>query len=350
MTTVPTGQTCSGGQCLAKTAVKETAKVTDSGVVQQCPSYCNEDRDCSFCKNRLSCDLASNTCIDARQQCPEPCSKDEDCRVPVCGSRQFCDTAQKKCGGGHRSLSRQMRKKIQIVALGAVARKRLATSSQRPVSSRKTLAVPPLVPAMTSAKSVAVVADSAAKPGRLREPVYVRAKPAGQCPASCTRTSQCYVQGCGDKLFCNYLLRKCTNAANACPRTCQKDDDCPQDKCGSWTRCTNNRCADTCPRSCKADKDCSKDCGARTFCYKYSPTTDGYCRTPPTTTQCPDTCRTSYDCKAKACGSKSYCNYSTRKCTDAAGLCPSSCKSNADCAASKCGNRTVCNNGRCWTR
>jgi len=166
----------------------------------------------------------------------------------------------------------------------------------------------------------------------------------GQCPVSCTTSSHCWTQGCGNRLFCNTRTRKCVaSVSEMCPARCAAAADCDPSKCGSFRNCINSSCRSACPSTCGSDKDCpAVDCLTAVHCYKNTPASTGTCRAKSTSFICPSLCSSSFQCFNRGCGNRTFCNTVTRKCVEEKHLCPRTCNSHADCPQDKCGKNAVC--------
>ncbi len=316
-------QVCLRGECSGAKSTQESAPSEsvsdDAGARSKCPSRCSKDLDCIFCGTRRTCEVRSKTCLDARQICPEICNSDVDCQRTGCMEKQACNLVSGKCFQRFPVCPASCKSDADCQSGGCGKRTQCSSRFRACVD-----------PAIANCPFACRTDAECAKDCGVRNRCSItspfgqagvcRTLGSGQCPASCRTTANCFVQKCGDKVFCNYATNKCVAKGEACPMLCLRDIDC------------------------------SKHCGTRTYCYQSLPGASRYCRTPTTRKTCPASCRTSYDCKAKACGDKVFCNYHTRKCVSANDACPGVCKRNADCVASKCGTLTTCRRTRCVSR
>lgn len=307
-------QYCLSGKCVSSSGPEPAAEPVPDAA-QKCPLSCGKDLDCIFCGTRRTCDLDSRSCVDAREVCPDVCNKDEDCQRTGCAEKQACNSVTGTCFERIPECPASCEKDADCDSRGCGKRTQCSERSKTCVD-----------PAIANCPFTCRGDDDCKQCGSrntcsFRAPGSAtgvcREYAAFACPTSCQSTADCFTKSCGDKIYCNYALNKCVDKNQICPI------------------------------SCKADGDCSKNCGTRTYCYQALPNGTSYCRTPPTRTICPESCRTSFDCKAKACGDKVFCNYRTQKCVKAEDSCPGRCEKNEDCPASKCGSFTRCRSNRC---
>ncbi len=307
-------QYCLGGTCVLSSGPEPKAEPVPDAA-PSCPNSCNTDTDCLFCGTKRTCDLDSRSCVDARELCPDICNNDEDCQRTGCGARQACNQVSGTCYERIPECPASCESDNDCGSRGCGERTQCSTRTKTCVDP--TIANCPFTCRGNDDCKLCGTRNTCSFTTPTSQTGICRVFGTGACPASCQTTADCFTNGCGEKLYCNYALSRCVDKSQICPLSCSQDSDC------------------------------RTNCGTRTFCYQSQPDGTSYCRTPPTRTTCPDSCRTSYDCKAKACGEKVYCNTGTQKCVAAANACPGRCQTNADCAASKCGALTTCRANRC---
>lgn len=306
-------KSCQAGACVLPP--EPVAEPVEDASVPTCPNRCNADRDCVFCGDRKTCDLETKTCINLITQCPAQCNQDSDCERDGCGSRTTCNTDINVCVERLEACPDACTSDADCTAAGCGPRSTCSTEF-------KTCVDPTVANCPFTCKSD----DDCKECGKNNTCSFTtpgsttgicREKGTFACPSICRTTADCFSSGCGEKVYCNYALRKCVDKNEICPTSCTQDSDC------------------------------NTNCGSRTFCYITRPGRSGYCFTPPVAEQCPATCRTSYDCKAKGCGDTNFCDLTSGVCEKADDICPAICNSDADCDAAKCGSNTTCRSRRC---
>lgn len=314
-------QVCLQGSCSGTKQADEPSRegnAEDAGGSSRllCPARCANDKDCMFCGTKRTCDTSLKRCADARDLCPSVCNTDKDCLRSGCGAKRACNLVSGKCYERIEQCPSTCKENADCKKQGCGTRTKCSSRDNRCYD-------PDMANCPFSCKADTECAKDCGSRNRcqLSSPASrvgrCRALGSEECPSSCQTSRDCFVRGCKERLYCNYATNRCVTGEKLCTFNC------------------------------KEDQDCSQNCGTRTFCYKASPGAGGYCRTPNNKNKCPEHCRTSYDCKVKACNKNVYCNYKTRKCVPEGQACPGRCQSNSDCPERKCGSFVRCRNGRC---
>lgn len=280
-----------GREALVEETIEEKLCIAD-GKAQGCDEQkCNEDQECkrtcgaqSFCKLAPYWQGGQGRCVGKRtcEDCPSTCKEDKDCQVEACGQALYCNTTLKKC-----------------VPFGQLCPFTCLLDIHCPAS-------------LCGARPFCQKAVSE-KTGRCQN-----RSAAASCPVTCTQTSDCWVEDCAKRTYCNTQLGKCVEREQVCPYSCTNDEDCDAKRCGTFS-----------------------------FCYINYIGQSGKCEERKSG-QCPSSCDEHRDCAVSGCGDNRFCNWDTRSCTTTDKMCTDFCRTDADCIPEHCGQRKICKRAMCW--
>lgn len=130
-------------------------------------------------------------------------------------------------------------------------------------------------------------------------------EPVVQCPAQCSKDSECFASGCGTRTQCN---QGTCQYPQRCPASCGSNADCSG--CTGKNVCVSGQCAASQPE-CSSDRDCS---GQRMICQS---------------SKCIEGCRRNNDCRSD--GEECRNNKCVRTCEES-----DDCRGNQRCRNGVC--------------